>query len=304
MTDSSTGSDRACSDSDDDDHHKKKSRLKKHRKERKRKRKKEEGKGGSKEKKDQDAPGGDDVDDESRSSGSSRGSDCTHSRDYHRSKRTNKKRKKSRDDDRKKIKRLKSKKKKTKKASRKSSKDKYRKRTRKRRIDDSSSIDNDSDSTTSSRSISNLKRKKRRVSGVNGSGESSEHGVEAGGDQSAQKSVSSSGITRHVEIEQTKKEKLKHHDSNSIDENFGKQQQQRRVMVPMTREEYEKKQSEIREVYDPLSGRTRLVRGDGEIIERIVSRNAHQQINQQATRGDGSSFARSIFQQANNSHRR
>lgn len=70
-------------------------------------------------------------------------------------------------------------------------------------------------------------------------------------------------------------------------------------MVPMTREEYEKQQLQIREVYDPLSGRTRLVRGDGEILEQIVSRQTHKQINQQATRGDGSSFARSIFHEAN-----
>jgi Nuclear RNA-splicing-associated protein len=76
------------------------------------------------------------------------------------------------------------------------------------------------------------------------------------------------------------------------------------MMVPMTREQYEVQQSQIKEVYDPLSGRTRLVRGDGEIIERIVSRQTHQQINQQATRGDGSAFARSIFHQAAGGGRR
>lgn len=68
-----------------------------------------------------------------------------------------------------------------------------------------------------------------------------------------------------------------------------------RRMVPMTREEYEAEQSQIREVYDPESGRTRLVRGRGEIIERIVSREMHQSINQQATRGDGASFSRTIY---------
>jgi hypothetical protein len=62
----------------------------------------------------------------------------------------------------------------------------------------------------------------------------------------------------------------------------------------MTREQYEAEQSKVREVYDPESGRMRLVRGSGEIIERIVSRQAHQQINQQATRGDGASFSRMI----------
>jgi hypothetical protein len=70
-------------------------------------------------------------------------------------------------------------------------------------------------------------------------------------------------------------------------------------MVPMSREQYEAEQSIIREVYDEESGRYRLVRGSGEIIERIVSRSAHQQINQTATRGDGSSFSRSVYQALN-----
>jgi hypothetical protein len=69
-------------------------------------------------------------------------------------------------------------------------------------------------------------------------------------------------------------------------------------MVPMSREQYEAQQSQIREVYDPESGRYRLVRGTGEIIERIVSRADHAAINQRATQGDGSSFARSIYQAA------
>lgn len=71
-----------------------------------------------------------------------------------------------------------------------------------------------------------------------------------------------------------------------------------RRMMPMSREEYEAEQSQIREVYDPESGRTRLVRGRGEIIERIVSRETHQTINQQATRGDGASFSRTIYRAA------
>jgi hypothetical protein len=69
-------------------------------------------------------------------------------------------------------------------------------------------------------------------------------------------------------------------------------------MVPMSREQYEAQQSQIREVYDPESGRYRLVRGTGEIIERIVSRADHAAINKQATQGDGSSFARSVYQAA------
>jgi hypothetical protein len=69
-------------------------------------------------------------------------------------------------------------------------------------------------------------------------------------------------------------------------------------MVPMSREQYESQQSQIREVYDPQSGRYRTVRGTGEFIERIVSRADHAAINKQATQGDGSSFARSVYQAA------
>jgi len=66
-------------------------------------------------------------------------------------------------------------------------------------------------------------------------------------------------------------------------------------MVPMSREQYEAQQAVIREVYDEETGRTRLVRGTGEIIERIVSRSDHERLNQQATRGDGSFYSRHIF---------
>lgn len=69
----------------------------------------------------------------------------------------------------------------------------------------------------------------------------------------------------------------------------------RKIMAPMSREQYEKEQSIIREVYDEESGRWRLVRGSGEIIERIVSREDHQRINQRATNSDGSSFSKNIY---------
>lgn len=69
----------------------------------------------------------------------------------------------------------------------------------------------------------------------------------------------------------------------------------RKPMIPMSKEEYEKEQSKIREVYDPLSGRMRLVRGNGEIIERIVSSATHRQINSLATSGDGYAFSRGIY---------
>eukprot|EP00980_Cylindrotheca_fusiformis_P024858 scaffold12617_cov91-Cylindrotheca_fusiformis.AAC.2 len=74
-----------------------------------------------------------------------------------------------------------------------------------------------------------------------------------------------------------------------------KRQEAPRRMVPMSKEEYEKEQSRIRQVYDPESGRYRMVRGTGEIIESIVSRADHLRINQQATRGDGASFSRNTM---------
>uniref|UniRef100_A0A1B6JCB1 ADP-ribosylation factor-like protein 6-interacting protein 4 n=1 Tax=Homalodisca liturata TaxID=320908 RepID=A0A1B6JCB1_9HEMI len=61
-------------------------------------------------------------------------------------------------------------------------------------------------------------------------------------------------------------------------------------MAPMSKEEWEKQQNTIRRVYDEETGRTRLIRGEGEIIEEIVSRERHKEINRQATRGDGEFF--------------
>ncbi|WAR03776.1 AR6P4-like protein [Mya arenaria] len=64
-----------------------------------------------------------------------------------------------------------------------------------------------------------------------------------------------------------------------------------KAMRPMTKEEWEKKQSTIRHMYDPETGRNRLVRGDGEILEEIVSKDRHRDINKQATHGDGTFYA-------------
>lgn len=63
---------------------------------------------------------------------------------------------------------------------------------------------------------------------------------------------------------------------------------------PMTKEEWEKQQSVVRRVYDPETGRTRLVKGDGEILEEIVSKDRHNEINKQATQGDGRFYAKQL----------
>ena len=61
----------------------------------------------------------------------------------------------------------------------------------------------------------------------------------------------------------------------------------RAPMVPMRREEHEAAESVVREVFDEQSGRYRLVKGSGEIIERIVTKAQHSEINKNATLFDG-----------------
>ncbi|XP_026732031.1 ADP-ribosylation factor-like protein 6-interacting protein 4 [Trichoplusia ni] len=63
-----------------------------------------------------------------------------------------------------------------------------------------------------------------------------------------------------------------------------------KAMAPMTKEEWEKRQSVVRKVLDEESGRYRLIKGDGEVLEEIVSRDRHKQINRQATHADGAFF--------------
>ncbi|KAL1122150.1 hypothetical protein AAG570_003555 [Ranatra chinensis] len=65
-------------------------------------------------------------------------------------------------------------------------------------------------------------------------------------------------------------------------------------MAPMTKEEWEKKQSEVRRVLDNETGRYRMIRGDGEVLEEIVSKDRHKEINRQATLNDGSFFQTQI----------
>ncbi|XP_025872898.1 ADP-ribosylation factor-like protein 6-interacting protein 4 isoform X2 [Vulpes vulpes] len=62
------------------------------------------------------------------------------------------------------------------------------------------------------------------------------------------------------------------------------------AMKPMTKEEWDARQSIIRKVVDPETGRTRLIKGDGEVLEEIVTKERHREINKQATRGDGLAF--------------
>merc|ERR1712098_557652 len=70
--------------------------------------------------------------------------------------------------------------------------------------------------------------------------------------------------------------------------------EERRRRAPMTKEEWDKQQSVIRREYDEDTGRVRLVKGRGEILEEIVSRDRQKEINRQATLADGNSFQTGI----------
>ncbi|XP_045767993.1 ADP-ribosylation factor-like protein 6-interacting protein 4 [Maniola jurtina] len=63
-----------------------------------------------------------------------------------------------------------------------------------------------------------------------------------------------------------------------------------KAMAPMTKEEWEKRQSVVRKVHDEETGRYRLIKGDGEVLEEIVSYDRHREINRQATMADGDFF--------------
>ena len=50
----------------------------------------------------------------------------------------------------------------------------------------------------------------------------------------------------------------------------------------------------MKRVFDEDTGRMRLVKGDGEIIEEIVSASRQKEINKMATQSDGQSFQASL----------
>jgi hypothetical protein len=83
------------------------------------------------------------------------------------------------------------------------------------------------------------------------------------------------------------------HDTQSLPSSPPKQK--KKVMVPMTKQEYDKVQSVIRRVYDDDTGRIRLVKGTGKIIEEIVTQSRHYDINKASTRGDGESYMRNLI---------
>lgn len=111
-------------------------------------------------------------------------------------------------------------------------------------------------------------------------------------------SATAQGLKENLSAQKVPESAIASSDTNIDEKQKQLEQYHRSVraskMKPMTKEQYEIQRSIVREVYDPESNRTRLVRGDGEIIERIVTRQEHLHINRIATAGDGRSFARGI----------
>lgn len=65
--------------------------------------------------------------------------------------------------------------------------------------------------------------------------------------------------------------------------------------APETPEEYRQRQNRMRREIDPVTGRSRLIKGDGEVIEEIVSKERHKAINKEATQGDGAFFQENLL---------
>lgn len=68
--------------------------------------------------------------------------------------------------------------------------------------------------------------------------------------------------------------------------------------APETPSEYEKRQKQLRREVDPVTGRTRLIRGTGEVLEEIVSKKRHNTINKEATYNDGQYFEENTLRKA------
>merc|ERR1711915_1085177 len=106
--------------------------------------------------------------------------------------------------------------------------------------------------------------------------------------------------SKHKKLKKDKKKKEKKDKKNkkrSEDREEPVIEETSRRMVPMTKAEWEKQQSEVRREFDEDTGRMRLVKGTGEILEECVSRERQQAINKQATLADGASFQRSLKNQ-------
>ena len=67
--------------------------------------------------------------------------------------------------------------------------------------------------------------------------------------------------------------------------------------MPQSRADAEAAASTVRKVYEPETGRTRLVKGNGEIVEAIISREEQQRIRHRASRMPAAAAASAATQQ-------
>ncbi|CAH3995440.1 unnamed protein product [Pieris brassicae] len=157
-------------------------------------------------------------------------------------------------------------------------KGKSKSKKKRRSSDDSSGSDSTSGSSDSSQEKKKLRKLKKKLK--------------------REKKKTEKALKKKLKEEIKKLKKTRRSSSRSID--GGKDEvssdipielmEKSKAMAPMTKEEWEKKQSVVRRVLDEETGRYRLIKGDGEVLEEIVSRDRHKQINREATGADGNFF--------------
>lgn len=103
-------------------------------------------------------------------------------------------------------------------------------------------------------------------------------------------------LAKEQKSKDLKREKKHRKDKKKHKEDKEKEKK-RDVRTPMTKEDYEKKRSVIRTVYDADTGRMRRVRATGEIVDSIVTREQHRQINKKSTLMDGLTYQSNLMNQ-------
>ncbi|XP_046656914.1 ADP-ribosylation factor-like protein 6-interacting protein 4 [Daphnia pulicaria] len=169
-----------------------------------------------------------------------------------------------------------------------------KKKSRKRHSSSSSSDSSSSSSSgsSSSESSEDEKAKKRKKKNKKSKAKKKKAKLEA---SIVKAVITEIPLTLPVSVSQTKPT-LETNVGPHIDLNSSK------IRAPMTKEEYEKQQNTLKWIVDPETGRRRLIRGSGEIMEEIVSRERHQAINKQATIADGNFFQAQANLQARSSY--
>eukprot|EP00123_Amoebidium_parasiticum_P000997 comp11958_c0_seq1/m.6642 comp11958_c0_seq1/g.6642 ORF comp11958_c0_seq1/g.6642 comp11958_c0_seq1/m.6642 type:complete len:192 (-) comp11958_c0_seq1:417-992(-) len=159
-------------------------------------------------------------------------------------------------------------------------KEKKHKHSKKRKHDDTSSSESDSEySSTDSASESSRSRdrssKKRKVEKEDTAKRRKSDTVEKFGQTAQDESLVKLAALLKKQEEEEKAAK-------------------RKRMAPMSFNDYQQKESELRRVFDEDTGRWRLVRGSGEIVEEIVSKEQQKKINKMATFGDGYAYQKAM----------